>query len=108
MSLLLSDSLVGIVDEQDLIDEETVCGTIKIVGDIYEIDSFLSDGKVIRVHASAALEDAIRLMSMKERQSGEIILGDRQFVASGKILQVGWEKLAHGKRLIISMNVRDK
>lgn len=108
MSLLLSDSLMGIVNESDLVDEEVICGIIKIVGVSYEIDSFLSDGKVIRVHAAAELEDAIRLLAMKEGITGEIVMGEKQFIATGKILQVGWEKLPHGNRLIISMNVRDK
>ena len=108
MSLLLSDSLVGVLDEKELLDESEPCGVIRIGGDDYEVDAFLSDGKVIRVHVAAPVETAFRFLAVLPTVTGELILGDNAFVAKGKILQVGWERLPRGDRLVISMNVRDK
>jgi hypothetical protein len=108
MSLLLSESLVGVLDEQSLEEDEIPCGIIKLGKDEYEIDAFISDGKVIRIHVAAPIETALRLLTTQLNTSCEIVLGDNDFTAKGKILQVGWEKLAHGNRLVISMNVRDK
>lgn len=108
MSLLLSDSLVGVLDEKELLDEEEPCGVIRIGGDDYEVDAFLSDGKVIRVHVAATVATALRFLAAMPTVTGELILGDKAYVAKGKVLQVGWERLAHGDRLVISMNVRDK
>jgi hypothetical protein len=109
MSLLLSDSLVGVVNEQDLEDAEPeVCGSIRIDEDEHEIDAFLSDGRAIRVHVVAQLEDALRLMRQKTWGNAELKLGTKAFTAQGKILQVGWEQLPHGGRLVISVGLRDK
>ena len=108
MSLLLSDSLVGIVNERDLETEDPlVCGEVTIGGIKYEIDAFLSDGRVIRVHSVAQLEDALDLLEQKTWGEAELKMGG-SFTARGKILQVGWEVLSHGGRLVISIGLRDK
>jgi hypothetical protein len=109
MSLLLSDSLVGVLDEKSLTDEDAPpVGKIKIEGKSYEIDAFISDRKVIRVHAIAEPDEAISLIKRTANLEANLILGEEDFVARGQILQVGWEKLSHGGRMVISLSIRDK
>ena len=109
MSLLLSDSLIGVIDEKSLNDEGfDFLGKIDINGASYIIDAFVTDRKSIRVHAEGKPEDAIGLLNLKEGMEAKLVLGDDSFVAKGRILQVGWENLPTGGRLVISMSVRDK
>lgn len=106
MSLLLSDSLVGLVDERELM--EISYGTLKIGADDFDIDGFLSDGKVIRVQAVADFDDAIRILKTGFTGQAHVDLSEGTYRAVGKVLQVGWERLSHGNRLVVSIQVRDK
>lgn len=110
MSFLLSDSLVGIIDEDSLAGQDgfNFLGKIEISGRAYVIDAFVTDKRSIRVHAEGTASDAIDLTKLKEGCEATIILGDEAFVAKGKILQVGWDQTPTGGRLVISMCVRDK
>ena len=109
MSILLSDSLIGLVDERSLAGEDLdFIGKIDVNGQTYVIDAFVTDRKVIRVHALADPGIAIDLLSLRPDMTVKIVLGDDAFSASGKINQVGYERLPHGGRLVISMIVRDK
>jgi len=109
MSLLLSDSLVGLVDEKAL--EEgylDTIGSIQVNEKSYEIDAFVTDRKVIRVHAVGDPEDAISILNLRNDIEAKVKLGDESFVSSGKIQQIGFEQLSHGGRLVISVILRDK
>ena len=109
MSLLLSDSLVGLVDEKAL--EEGYLdsvGNIQINGKSYEVDAFVTDRKVIRVHAVGGPEDAISILNLRNDIEAKVMLGEESFVASGKIQQIGFEQLPHGGRIVISVILRDK
>lgn len=109
MSLLISDSLVGLLDEESLDESSSrILGKIKIGQKSFDIDSFLTDGKTIRVHAIGEIDDAIDLISSISGPKSSISLGDNDFAASGEIKQIGWERLPHGNRIVISMSVRDK
>jgi len=109
MSLLLSDSLIGLVDESTLDgDYSDTIGAIHLNGKKYEIDSFVTDRKVIRVHAVGNSNDAISIMNLKQDLEAKISLGNDAYTASGKIHQIGFEQLSHGGRIIISVIVRDK
>lgn len=109
MSLLLSDSLIGLVDESTLGDDYSdSIGSIHLNGKKHEIDSFVTDRKVIRVHAIGDSEDAISLINLKQDLEAKIVLGSDSCSFSGKIHQIGFERLSHGGRLIISVIVRDK
>lgn len=109
MSILLSDSLIGLVDEKTITDDELdFIGKISANGQTYVIDAFITDRKVIRVHALAEPSAAIDLLNLRPDLDVKITLGEDVFTASGKINQVGYEKLPHGGRLVISMIVRDK
>jgi len=109
MSLLLSDSLVGIVDE-NFLDGGNIdaVGNIQINGRSYEIDSFVTDRRVIRVHAIGASTDAIAILNLRQDMEAKVTLGDDAFVSTGRIQQVGFEQLSHGGRLVISVILRDK
>ena len=109
MSILLSDSLVGLVDEETLGDENLdFVGKINVNGQTYIIDAFVTDRKAIRVHAIAESEVAINLLNLRPDMEVKLTLGDDVFSATGKINQVGYERLPHGGRLVISMIMRDK
>lgn len=109
MSLLFSDSLTGLLDEAALDDDSpAIIGIIEIGAEKYEVDSFLTDGTIIRVHALGEPDAAISMARIFKGLKASITLGDNDFAASGSIKQVGWERLPHGNRIIISMSVRDK
>lgn len=109
MSILLSDSLIGLVDEKTLEGEGLdFLGKIIINGVTHTIDAFITDRKAIRVHAIGEPEDAISILNLRKDMEVKLTLGDEAFVATGKIQQVGYEKLSHGGRLVISMIVSDK
>ena len=109
MSLLLSDSLIGLVDEKQLEDESLESlGSIQINGVSYAVDAFVTDHKVIRVHAIGEASSAISILNLRRGIDAKVTLGDEAYVASGKIQQVGFEMLPHGGRIVISIIISDK
>lgn len=109
MSLLLSDSLVGLVDEDSLSGNGShALGTVEIKGKTYAVDSFITDRKTIRVHAIGEFGDSISIMNLRDDVEAKVTLGEDEFIAKGRILQVGWERVNDGGRLVISVNMRDK
>jgi hypothetical protein len=110
MSFLISDSLTDIIDPKAFEEEEgfDVIGRIEISGKTYVIDGFMSDRKSFRVYADGSATEAVSLLSLKENETVRIVLGDEAFVAKGSLVQVGYESLPQGGRIIISMIVRDK
>lgn len=109
MSLLLSDSLEGVISEDDLLREGfDFLGKIYIAGKEYVIDAFITDRKSIRIHAEGEPEDAFRFLHLKPESEVRVVLGDDAFVAKGKLQQIGWENLPHGGRLVISVSVSNK
>lgn len=109
MSLLLSDSLVGLVDERSFEDSYVEeIGSIQINGKKYEVDSFVTDRKVIRLHAIGSPADAIEMLRTNNDMDASISIGGDSFSAKGKVHQLGFEQLPHGGRLVISVILRDK
>lgn len=109
MSFLFSDSLAGIISEESLDDATPrVLGKITVGKESYDVDAFLTDGAVMRLHAIGDVDDATGMISLVQKISADIKIGDNDLVASGIIRQVGWERLPHGNRIVISMSVRDK
>ncbi len=109
MSLLLSDSLIGLVDEKQLEDESLESlGSIQINGVSYTVDAFITDHKVIRVHAISDASAAISILNLRQGIDAKVTLGDEAYVVSGKIQQIGFEMLPHGGRIVISLTISDK
>lgn len=109
MSLLLSDSLIGLVDEKSLEDETfDTFGKVQINNETYAVDAFVTDHKVIRIHAIADPKVAISLLNLRQGIEAKVTLGDDSFVASGKVQQIGFENLPQGGRIVISIAIRDK
>lgn len=109
MSLLFSDSLAGLIDEESL-DEtsQMIIGSVSIGKSKFDIDAFLTDGKIISVHAIGESDDSIEIASSLAGLKASIVLGNGKFSATGDVKQAGWERLPHGNRVIISVSVRDK
>lgn len=108
MSLLLSDSLLGIIDEKSLEDDLDVLGRIKIGAREHTIDAFISDKKTIRVHAIGDRVDAVEHLCQSLGQNATLVIGDNDLKISGKVHQVGWEITHVGGRVIICVVVSDK
>lgn len=110
MSFLVSESISDIIDIKSLEGDSGsgILGHITINKKEYAIDGFISDKKVMRVHALGESSDAISMLNMGEGAQAKIVLGDDDFVAKGPIAQTGYEILPHGGRIIISVIVRDK
>lgn len=108
MSFFLSDSLVGIIDESTVEGEKEILGTIEIRSSKYVIDSFISDGKNIRIQALGKSSDAVRIYKDHMGSEASISIGNGELSVSGIIRQAGWENSITEGRLIISVSVRDK
>lgn len=107
MSLLFSDSLLGIIDEEALESGTDTVGTITIGDKQREIDAFIFDKRSIRVHVIANLEDALSSLDQISSIDAKITIGE-SFSLIGKIHQVGWEQVTNGGRLVIGVILRDK
>jgi hypothetical protein len=102
MSLLISDSLVGLVDEETLMGGFDFLGEVTIDGSKYRIDAFVADQKTIRFYAVAPHEIALKLLDLKAGNTVKMSLGD-VFEAEGKIIQIGWDDTPRGGRVILCM-----
>ena len=103
MSFFLSDSLVGIIDETEIDGENENIGTIEIAGARYDLDSFISDGKNLRVQARGKPADAIRICKNYLGIDAVLSIGSGELSVRGAIKQAGWEQSPEGGRLIISV-----
>jgi hypothetical protein len=98
MSFLISDSLVGIVDETALTGGQETLGSVKIDDMNYEIDAFLADQKSLRCHVLAPLSIALDLMKTLGK-TVSITLGSHK--TQGQVVQSGWDNTDRGGRVIL-------
>lgn len=98
MSFLISDSLVGIVDEASLSGGQETLGSVKIDDMNYEIDAFVADQKSVRCHVLAPLSFALDLVKSLGK-SVTITIGSHKM--QGQIVQSGWDITDRGGRAIL-------
>lgn len=108
MSLLFSDSLKGIIDEESLSGDRISLGKITVGKTVFEIDGFIFDKRAIRVHAIAEMHEAVGMLQESIDSESSIILGEGEASFKGKIQQIGWEQTLNGGRLVIGVIIRDK
>jgi hypothetical protein len=108
VSFLLSDSLIDVIDESSLEDDQDQMGNIKILDRTYEIDSFITDGKTFRLHVLASKSFALELAASGIGSDAIVTLGENVQKKKCKIQQVGIERLPHGDRVVLGVIVRDK
>lgn len=108
MSFFLSDSLVGVIDESTLEDELENLGEVEISGSKYALDSFLSDGKSMRLQAVGKSTDAVRICRDCIGSESSVSIGGGSLAFKGIVRQAGWDNTAADGRLIIVVSVRDK
>ena len=102
MSFLVSDSLVGIVDENSLMGGFDFLGEVEIQGKKYIIDAYIADQKTIRFYTIAPQQVAVSMLDLKVGHNVSLKLGD-VFEAEGQVVQVGWDETPRGGRLVLCM-----
>lgn len=100
MSFLISDSLVGLVDENTLMGGVESLGEAQIDNDAYVVDAFIADSRTMRFHVIANHSVALDLLSVKDKII-KLRLGKLNMV--GQLLQVGWDDTPRGGRVILCM-----
>jgi len=98
MSFLISDSLVGLVDEKSLSGGVDTLGHVLLEGSSYVIDAFIADQKTLRLHIIAPQHVALGVFADMNK-TAKISLGDHKI--SGQILQIGWDDTDRGGRVVL-------
>ena len=99
MSFLISDSLVGLVDEKSLSGGESL-GDVLLDGTTYIVDAFVADQKTLRLHAVAPQHVALEVFADMSK-TVKVRLGAHKI--AGQILQVGWDDTERGGRVVLCL-----
>ena len=100
MSFLISDSLVGLVDENTLTGGVDTLGDIQINGIAYQVDAFIADQKTVRIHLIASQTVALDILGDMNKEA-KVRLGKHKML--GQILQVGWDDTDRGGRVVLCL-----
>ena len=98
MSFLISDSLVGLVDESSLSGSSGQLGDVEINGSTFLVDAFIADQKTVRLHVAASQQVSLDILGDMSK-TAKVRLGSHKIV--GKILQIGWDDTDRGGRVIL-------
>ena len=100
MSFLISDSLIGLVDEKSLSSGVETLGNVTLEGSSYNVDAFIADQKTLRLHIVAPQQISLDIFADMNK-TVKVSLGKHKL--TGQILQVGWDDTERGGRVVLCM-----